>query len=144
MLIVSMMITDEEILVLMQKGLLYVEFPSLTVFKFHGGRGRFVAKTPREHPKSGRITYNIRIKQRYRTIYRNKLVWMVVHERVVPNGRFVDHIDGDRLNDQPENLQLQTEGESHAQGFGRQQDKAMQEWDDFWNYIEFMGPLPWV
>jgi len=55
--------------------------------------------------------------RRKRTIMLSKLVWMILNRQVVPEGCHVDHIDGNRFNDSPDNLQALTVDE-HAMKHG--------------------------
>lgn len=96
-------ISDQEILNLINAGLL--KHRNGIVSKFHMRRKRYYQLTPTHHPISGRARYNIRLgSDRQRTIYRNKLVWMFTHRRLVSNGCDIDHRNGDNTDDHPGNL----------------------------------------
>jgi hypothetical protein len=64
---------------------------------------------------------------------------MWTHRKVVPPGYVIDHIDHNSLNDYPDNLQLQSDTDSHRQG------AHLQGWDaavSFFDYIAFTGEEP--
>ncbi len=48
-----------------------------------------------------------------RTIVRSKLVWMIWHSSILPYGHQIHHIDEDRFNDSPLNLEDKTKLERH-------------------------------
>jgi hypothetical protein len=81
------------------------------------------------HPESGRCYYQFRDRKSgiVSRVYRNRLVWMFLHRRLVPEGQFVDHINGDREDDRPENLRLMEAGESHRLGYGEMTHDAYME-----------------
>ena len=132
--------TDEEILERIEQGLLHVCHETLDVHHYHGRWQRFHKKVPDQHPISGR--YRFRFGKKRRTLFRNKLVWMYFHRRIVPKGYVVDHEDGDCENDHPSNLRLMDARTSHQQGFACLEDKALWEWNCLLDYIEFMGASP--
>ena len=51
-----------------------------------------------------RFYYCLRSQGKRRTIARAKLVYMITHMVLIPEGWQIHHIDGDRLNDIPNNL----------------------------------------
>lgn len=72
------------------------------------------AKKSNPHPVSGRARY---VFGKNRTsVYANRLIWMIVNKRPIPDGCVVDHKDGDRKNDRPDNLSIMNRGDSDLQG----------------------------
>lgn len=67
-------------------------------------------------------------------MYRNRLVF-IVYNRRLPEG-FVDHVDGNKVNDHPTNLQDQSAFDSHKQGNDFQLKKYLVELCD---WFDFMG-----
>lgn len=57
----------------------------------------------------------------FRSISRNKLVWMYWHRRLVPEGYIVHHKDEDRFNDAINNLELKTDEDHKAYHYGNKQ-----------------------
>ena len=109
-------ITDEEILDMIKKGII-VLYPT-GIYKFHTKKNHFYKILEQEHKVSGRIRLNIGIKSRRRTIYRNKLIWMITHKKLVPDGYDVDHIDKVNTNDSPDNLRLRPSLENQKDSGG--------------------------
>lgn len=106
--------------------------PSLVIQVLHKTDGRTYTKIPDQHPVSGR--YRFRFGSGRWVVYRNRLVWMITNKKPIPEGFFVDHIDGNRFNDNSENLQLMPKSESHKQGQAIQQDETLDSlcrWFDF-------------
>jgi hypothetical protein len=64
------------------------------------------------------------------------------HNGSVPNGCFVDHIDGYNQNDRVENLQLMKIKESHQQGNGVQVDEALGELSWWFDMVGYWGYDP--
>jgi len=120
-------ISDEEILDMIVKGII-VLYPT-GIYKFHNKNKKFYKIKEQEHPISKRIRFDIGINSRRRTIYRNKLIWMLTHKKVVPNGYDIDHKDGINTNDSPNNLQLRISGENRADNT----TNAFKECVDFFN-----------
>jgi hypothetical protein len=108
------------------------------VWVFHHGRRRFALKKPRRHPKSGRANYNFD----NQTIYRNVLVWMWVHRREPAGNDRVDHADGNRFNDHPDNLRRHSRYESDRQGYDVQTEPAFVACMAYFGYIAFWGDEP--
>lgn len=90
------------------------------VWYFHNKRWRWYKKVPDACPVSGRLRF--RFGPSRSTVFRNRLVWMLIHKKEVPEGFVVDHKDGLRTNDHPDNLGLMTREDSHKQGYGIQED----------------------
>lgn len=106
--------------------------PGLVVQVLHQADGRIYIKIPQQHPVSGR--YRFQFGSGRWPVYRNRLVWMITNKKPVPEGFIVDHVDGNRFNDNPENLQLMLNCESHKQGQAIQQDETLDylcRWFDF-------------
>ena len=94
-------------------------------------RKRWITKKPNYHPKTQRCRYAFHHEKRTATIYKNRLVWIIVYRQLIPNGYYVDHDDNNRLNDHSSNLILMKAKESHAQGNELQLDRNLadlQQW----------------
>jgi hypothetical protein len=87
----------------------------------HRGRKRkpYISKG-RRNPR-----YTVKIHSHYdngvryiRSIMRSKLVWMVVHKRLVPEGCVIHHKDEDRFNDAWHNLECSTDEEHKEYHYG--------------------------
>lgn len=83
---------------------------------FHCNHRRWKTKQPDAHPESGRARFRFGPRNCRRTVYRNRLVWILHHMQAIPDGHVVDHRDEDRLNDMPENLRLMEDIASREQG----------------------------
>lgn len=57
-------------------------------------------------------------KRRKRTIVRSKIVWMIHHRKLVPEGHELDHDDKDRLNDSILNILALTHAQHSAKHYG--------------------------
>jgi len=101
---------------------------------WHRKRRRWYRKKPDAHPLSGRLRFRFGPKRL--TVYRNRLVWMIVHKREIPKHFVIDHLNGDRADDRPDNLVLMTREESHKQGHHKQQDSVLEY---LCRWFEFMG-----
>lgn len=100
-------ISDEEILNLIKTGVICYSEINGAISKFHFHHQRWMKLVVGFHYKSGRAYYHIRIgTDRQRTIYRNKLMWMIKNKKLVPDWADIDHKDRNRLNDDPSNLRL--------------------------------------
>ena len=95
----------------------------------NGSRKYFCELTPEVCKwTTGDLRYRIKIggesykddkgkrRMKQRAINRAKLVWMIHHKRLVPDGFDVDHADDDPSNDAPDNLQLLPSEENRAGG----------------------------
>ncbi len=110
---------------------------------YHYKNRRWYAKVPNAHPKSGRMRFMFSAGDGKRTVvYQNRLVWMIANRRPIPDDCFVDHADGDRLNDSPENLMLMEKSESHAQGQHVQQSQNLKMLCDWFEFIAIYGREP--
>jgi len=139
--------TDKQILDRLNKGLIEVNLETLAVKDFNNSTRSFYIKTPDFHQKTNRCFHHFHRrrdgKRIRRAICRNRLVWMAVHRRVVPDGFVVDHIDGNCCNDLPGNLQLMTREESDRQGhLIRDLDVALDKARAFFDHIEWYGVEP--
>lgn len=95
-------ICDQEILRLIEQGKLFLRNDN--IWKYHGGWKRWHKLSPTSHPKSGRLRYNIRLKKRQRTIYRNCLIWMIGNQRTKAEGQDIHHRNYINWDDRSENL----------------------------------------
>lgn len=116
---------EEYALARMGAGLLRVDLDTLEVWGYHTQRRTWKLVKPRYN--RGRAKLPLGPSRSY--VYRNRLVWMWVHRRV-PDG-VVDHVDGDKTNDAPGNLRLQSREESDRQGAARQNLRGLLDWFDF-------------
>lgn len=103
--------SDQDILDAFDTGILRIDVDGdLGVEKWHRKNKTYVRLAEREHRKNGRITFNLANgtgdTKTQRTVYRNKLVWMWVHRRLVPEGYHIDHENGVCTDDRPDNLRL--------------------------------------
>lgn len=140
-------ITDEELLDMALRGDLRFRpgtnpADDLVVEKWHGSRRRHEALSVQSHPRTGRACYMVRLgtdgrgkKARQRKVYRNKLVFMLTHRRLVTPGCNVDHADLDRTNDDPGNLREHGRRESDRQGYDVQRDKNLAECSRFFDWV---------
>jgi hypothetical protein len=116
-------VTDEEILRLMNLALLIFSKDGSTLLKWNCSSHKYVSIVFKPNGDARRMKANLRFGaegregSRSRTIYRNKLVWMWHHRKVVPEGFVIDHIDEDCTNDTVDNLKLMTYEDSDRQGW---------------------------
>jgi len=104
---------------------------------YHFQRRRWYVKKPNQHPVSGRYRFVSSDGQGGRTtVYRNRLVWMIENKQPIPDDYFIDHEDGNRLNDSPWNLKLMQRSDSCLQGYGVQAD---QNFRSVCNWFEFIS-----
>jgi hypothetical protein len=113
---------------------LLVMTDNLTIKVQHETNGRIYTKIPDQHPLSGR--HRFRFGSGRWTVYRNRLVWMIIHKEPIHPEFVVDHKDGNRLNDQPDNLQLMPKSESHQQGNSIQTSDVF---DSLCRWFDFVG-----
>lgn len=107
---------------------------------YHFRRRRWYAKRPNQHPISGRWKFMFPNGKGGRTsVYRNRLIWMLVNRREIPDDCFVDHEDQDRMNDRPENLKLMRKADSHRQGNGMQFDSNFLLLWKWFHFVELHG-----
>ena len=114
--------------------------PQPAVYYYHAQNRRWYRKIADYHPKSGRARFRFGPKRQ--TLYRNVLVWMWVHRRQPENSDRVDHQDGNRFNDLPENLGAMDAVESHRQGYDVQMDNAVKRVGAWFGYIAVNGREP--
>lgn len=114
----------------------------MDVYTYHLGRCRWYLKKSDQHPISGRYRY--RLGSERRTIYRNKLMWIWTHRRIVPQGYLIDHKDMDRLNDDPSNLVLMKSIDSHIQGNTIQQNRQFQYIANWFQFVGSFGREPTI
>jgi hypothetical protein len=134
-------ISDDEVLALIVGRLL--ELHGGAVWKWHRWRRKMVKLNPHQHPKSGRWRYNLRLGERQRTIYRNKLVFMLAHRRIPEHT--LDHEDHDNQNDAPCNLAERPHACNSADNWSRRQlDAALAFFDAVGcNAFPREEPIPW-
>ena len=134
-------ITDSVILDWMNDGTVYLEMSKdIKVWKYHSSHRKYQQVSP-NYGDPGRVRFVFGAKGfARRTVYRNKLVWLWVY-RTTPSGR-IDHIDGDSMNDQPNNLQEHTIEESNQQGNKFQQDERFREGITYFVLIARLGREP--
>jgi len=85
-----------------------------SVYYYHCRRRRWSKKVPNIY--KGRTRYQFKYDGRVGVVYANRLVWMLIHRRAIPDECRVDHIDGNRRNDSPDNLRLMSTEDSNRQG----------------------------
>lgn len=107
------------------------------VESYHSRRRTWQVVTPQPH-KSGR--WRFVFGPRRSPVYRNVLVWIVVNQRL-PVGA-VDHKDGDKTNDHPDNIQTMDRRESDQQGHAFQADRAFARLAGWFGYVAFWGEEP--
>lgn len=130
--------TDQELLDRILLDEIRLDRKTLAVRIYHRGHKRFVLKKPDQHPRDGRFRF--RFGRKRRTVYRNRLVWMIINRRMPPER--VDHKNDDRLDDRPENLGKHTAYQSARQGFDVQTVKALEECLAYFDYIYLFGEEP--
>jgi len=84
----------------------------------------------------GRGRYQFKIGGRVKTVYANRLVWMLGNMKAIPEGCVVDHINGRRWDDCLSNLRLQSKKESDRQGSGCRDNTVLEKLS---RWFEFMG-----
>lgn len=65
--------------------------------------------------------YDLQGIRHFRSVSRNKLVWMYWHRQLVPPAHIVHHKDEDRFNDAINNLELKSDEDHKAYHYGNQQ-----------------------
>lgn len=132
----------EEVLERIERGHLRLEIDhdsqEPVVYGFHSVRKTWQVIKPVPHKDDGRMRFNVGPKRR--PIYRNVMVWMLVHRRI-PVG-VIDHKDLNRLNDHPSNLQEMSKYESDRQGRDVQEEKALNRLLGWFDHIIHHGVEP--
>jgi hypothetical protein len=128
--------SEQDVLDAIRRGSLVVTRDG-RVFYYHEHRRRWYEKRVQRHPASERYRFYFKGGL---TVYRNRIVWLFFHNEVPTS--FVDHKDGDRFNDSPENLQLHSQVESHRQGYEAQRDKGFKDVLDWFDFIIENGCTP--
>lgn len=126
---------EEELLERVLRFELHVCWQTLDVHYYHRRRRRWYRKKPDRHPESGRARFRFGSKRQ--TVYRNRLFFIYFRRRI-PSG-FVDHADGDRLNDHPANLRDQSPEDSHRQGYESQTERNFREVMDYFDDLAFFN-----
>lgn len=116
---------------LLKQGLIRLVSSGTEIEVYHRGHRKWITKIP-NHWK-GRARYQFASNRS--TVYANRLIWMLVHQRPIPDDCVVDHIDGDRSNDSPANLRLMPLTESHRQGNGVQADNILQQLSRWFAFV---------
>lgn len=75
---------------------------------------RWITKKQVINPTTGRARYKFCNGSSH--IPAARLHFMLKTGKPIPKGYFIDHIDGNKNNDKPSNLQLMTHSDSHKQG----------------------------
>jgi hypothetical protein len=127
----TMTISDDEIVGMIRKGLLYLSEKG-EIRKFHSKRKRFATLSSNWTDSAGRARVNLHIGNRQRTIQRNRLIWMISNVRCVPDGCDVHHINGDSKDDSCDNLEPILSGENRRMNT----DKGYAEVRHFFALIE--------
>lgn len=109
---------------------------------FHTGNRRWYKKKSNKHPESKRSRYHFVVGNGRSCVYKNRLLWMIENKKEIPDGYYVDHIDGDRTNDTVKNLQLMKAKESHKQGFNVALDSALWKLSRWFEIIGQHGREP--
>lgn len=109
---------------------------------YHDGRQHWYRKKELRHPTTGRAKYMVGSGGVRSSVYKNRLVWMVANWRPVPEGFVVDHVDGNRYNDQPDNLSLMTSRDSDVQGNGRGADTNLEVLGRWFEFVGAHGREP--
>lgn len=108
---------------------------------YHFKKKHWIVKKPNQHPESGRWRFAFGNGNRT-SVYRNRIIWMLANKQEIPDTHFVDHIDGDRLNDDPGNLKLMLKEESHRQGNKRQTDPILGMLCRWFEFVSLIGREP--
>lgn len=108
-------ITDEEILKLAERGLLKLQGGEV-VKRHRGWGGLWKELKPNQNPKDGRWRYNLHIGRRQRTIYRNRLLWILQYRSIPDRAYDIDHLDRNNQNDDPANLALKDPSLNRGEG----------------------------
>jgi len=84
-----------------------------TIQKFKGGR--YVSVVPRVHKKTGRVYFTMTFKGITKSVLVNRMVAWAYHPNP-ENKPHVNHLDGNKRNNHPKNLEwaTQSENEEHA------------------------------
>lgn len=105
------------------------------VVTYRSRNGRTYAKTSVDDGH-GRLRFHFHLGKGQVSIYANRLVWMIHNGRAIPDGHDVDHIDGNKTNDCPDNLQLMKSNDGDKQGFKKTQSIIL---DYLGRWFEFVG-----
>lgn len=62
----------------------------------------------------------------HRTIMANRLIWMITHEKLIPPDYDIDHKDGNKANDNPNNLRLRKASENRSDNHRHDMNTAYQ------------------
>lgn len=108
---------------------------------YRDGVGWF-RKSPNFHPHSSRARYQFGSRHQRTNIYRNRIFWIITNRQPIPEGYFVDHKDGDRTNDAPENLVLMLENASHLQGNEKQSETTLKQLCRWFRFVGEFGREP--
>jgi hypothetical protein len=129
---------EEQCLDKIHKGLLRLRKDGEVEY-FHCGRLRWYPKAVCYHPETRRAKYQF---NGGKYVYRNRLLMMFQTGAPIPDDCYVDHQNGCRVDDSPENLQLQKIEESHSQGNGFQLDKHAESLGRWFGFVSDFGREP--
>lgn len=133
---------ENECLDLIRKGLLFVAEDGSVHLK-HPGRNQEFVKVQHWNRGRARFCFSFRGKGlKQGMVYRNRLVWMLTHKQPIPDTCHIDHVDGDKTNDSPDNLALMGITESHQQGNDVQAGSVFAALCRFFEFIAAVGREP--
>ncbi len=133
--------TDEFILQMVADGRLRIDRDTLQVEVWHRSHKRWHVKKEDYHPISGRARYRIDTPDVKRaTVYKNRLVFLYFGGKVAQGN--VDHKDGDRTNDRPNNLGDQLPDDSAGQGQRVWLRMAVAEACNWFDFVARYGTVP--
>jgi len=75
-------------------------------------------------------------------VYANRLMYLLKEKQEIPDGCFIDHIDGDRTNDDLMNLQVHSPTESHRQGHEKQNAFVSEKLGRWFELVSNLGREP--
>lgn len=133
------MSTDALIEALLRAGRLRVDAQTGRVWVYLTQKKQWIEKRAALKPGSGRARYHFQLLGRKTVVYRNRLLYLA---RTGGRPEVVDHRNGDRRDDRPENLGPHTRAESDRQGRALQRERLARNAADYFNYIAFFGHEP--
>jgi hypothetical protein len=106
---------------------------------FSSQQKRWILKSPQFHPASGRKKYAF---NREKFIYANRLIWMIANKQSIPESCFIDHKDGNRLNDAADNVQLHLIRKSNQQGGNVRTENTLEKLSRWFEFVGNYGREP--